>query len=260
MHEVELYIHKKLLLFCWGVTFFLCPIVMLAQDDDTSVVFTDSTTIGSWDEDYQNKAGKYSGEAVLRSVPDSTVARMKKEKEFAYANDSEYWVKEKKVQRKSFWDYLFGFFASDLVRVIFYILIGALILFVLYRIVVVNDLFIFTSSKRKRLATQESEASELDPVNLDNQIKDAMDQGRFNLAIRYLYLKTLYLLNDKNYIEFHPEATNNHYLTQMAHHKRAGDFRFLTRVYEYVWYGKFEINEQQFSLVYSNFKNFHSAI
>ena len=82
----------------------------------------------------------------------------------------------------------------------------------------------------------------------------------YNYAIRYLYLKTLYVLNDKKWIQFHSQATNSEYLNQMSQHKRSQEFRFLTRVYEYVWYGKFEINEQQFVRVYANFKTFQAHI
>ena len=259
MRQVQYYISGKLLLIFFATILLSCP-AALAQDTDTTILYSDSTSIDTWEEDSENKAGKYSDEAIFRSVPDTTVARMQRDKEFAYANDPEYWVKAKKVQKKAFWDYLFEFFASDVVRVIFYVLIGALILFVLYRIIVVNDLFIFNSSRKKTFRGEDSIASELDPINIDNHLKEAIDQKRFNVAIRFLYLKTLYLLNDKKHIEFHPEATNNEYLHQMSSHKRVTEFRFLTKVYEYVWYGKFDINEQQFSVVHNNFKNFQAAI
>lgn len=260
MREVQYHIYSRFLLILFGVMLFTSLSAVRAQDDDTTVISFDSTTVDTWEEDTSLKAGKYSGEAVFRSVPDSTVARMQREKEFAYANDPGYWVKEKKVQRRSFWDYLFGFFASDAVRIIFYILIGALILFVLYRIIVVNDLFIFHSSRKKSLLSQESTVSKPDSIHIDSHIQEAIEQKQFNSAIRFLFLKTLYLLNDKTLIDCHPEATNNEYLHQMRHHKKVDDFRFLTKIYEYAWYGKFNINEQQFSIAHNNFKNFQAAL
>jgi hypothetical protein len=78
--------------------------------------------------------------------------------------------------------------------------------------------------------------------------------------VRYLYIKTLYALNDKNWIQFHAQATNNEYVKQMSEHKNINDFRFLTQVYEYVWYGRFEVTEQQFSVVHHNFKKFQATI
>jgi hypothetical protein len=261
MKEPQYYIFRKLYLILFCIVAAIVPFQLLAQDDaDSTGIYTDTAIVTPTGEDYQKKAGKYSDEAVFRSVPDTIVARMKKEKEFAYANDPAFWVKEKKVYRKGFWDYVFDFFGSDLVRIIFYSLLVGLIIFVLYRIIIVNDLFIFYSSKKHKKIFEENQLTELDPGIVDQKIQEAIDQKNYHAAVRYLYLKTLYTLSDKEWIQFHPEATNSEYLNQMSQHKKNREFRFLTQVYEYVSYGKFEISEQQFTLVHHNFKSFQAAI
>ena len=97
--------YKMLKKFCFITVILIASIYpqqSMAQDqEDTTVIAWDSTTFRD-DDDFENKAGKFSDEAVFRSVPDSTVRRMQKEKEFAYANDPQYWVKEKKVYKKGF--------------------------------------------------------------------------------------------------------------------------------------------------------------
>jgi hypothetical protein len=237
------------------------PLQTKAQDGVDSVeIFTDSGYTSGIDNEYQNKAGKFSGEAVFRSVPDTTVARLKKEKEFAYANDPAYWVKEKKAYKKGFLDYVFDFFQSDLVRWLFYIFLAGLVIFVLYRIIIVNDLFIFNSSKKNKRSLEDAALTEIDPSIIDQKIHEAIDQKKYNAAVRYLYIKTLYALNDKKWIQFHAQATNNEYLKQMSQHKGINDFRFLTQVYEYVWYGRFEVTEQQFSVVHHSFQKFQATI
>ena len=236
------------------------PLQLSAQDDiDSAHVYSDSSTTTLTDDSVGNNVEKYS-DPVFRTVPDTTVERLKKEKGFAYANDPAYWTKEKKISRKNFWDYVFDFFASDLVKFIFYVVVGALILLVFYRIIIVNDLFIFYSSRKKRLQGEEPARAEIDRAAIDKKIQEAIDGSDYNSAVRYLYLKTLYTLNDKKWIQFHSEATNQEYLNQMSQHKRSKDFGYLTQVYEYVWYGKFEINAQQFASVHNNFKSFHAGI
>ena len=261
MKKLQYHILKKtgVLILCLVATLF--PPATSAQDTSYSTqLYSDTAVATRNDGSDENNAQKYRSETELRTVPDTTVARMKKDKAFAYANDPAYWVREKKKYKRGFWDYVFEFFGSDLVKVIFYTLIGALIIFVLYRIIVVNDLLIFYSSKKKRSIAEQPELAELDPAIIDQKIRDAIDQKNYNNAVRYLYLKTLYALNDKKWIQFHSQATNSEYLNQMSQHKRNSEFRFLTQVYEYVWYGKFEINEQQFELVHNNFKTFQSYI
>ena len=247
-----------LLLLCSIATY--VPIQLCAQDDiDSAQVYADSSITTLTDTNGRDNIRKYS-DPVFRAVPDTTVEKLKKEKGFAYANDPAYWTKEKKIYRKSFWDYVYGFFASDLVKLIFYVIVGALILFVFYRIIVVNDLFIFYASRKKRLQGEEPAPAGIDRAAIDKKIQDAIDARDYNSAVRYLYLKTLYTLNDKKWIQFHSEATNLEYLNQMSQHKRSKEFGYLTQVYEYVWYGKFEINEQQFAFVHNNFKSFQAGI
>ena len=261
MNECRYTISKKLLLVCFCIIGCIHSYHSAAQDPDDSVSsYNDTTVVTDLDDSYQNKAEKYSPGAIFRTVPDSTVERMKREKEFAYANDPAYWVKEKRVYKKGFWDYVFDFFESDLVRIIFYVLLGALILFVLYRIIVVNELLIFYSSKKQKQVIEELTVSELDPARIDQQLQEAISQKNYNLAVRYLYLKTLYALNEKKWIQLHPQATNSEYLNQMSQHKKNQEFSFLTRVYEYAWYGKVNISEEQFATVHHNFKNFHTGI
>jgi hypothetical protein len=261
MKAPQYYIWKRFGFLLACIIAVLIPFQLCAQEDNDSTQVYSDTSISTVtdDDDASANVQKYS-DPILRTVPDTTVERLKKEKGFAYANDPAYWTKQRKVYRKTFWDYVFDFFASDLVKMIFYIVVGALILFVLYRIIIVNDLFIFYSSRKKRLQSEESALAEIDPVAIDKKIQEAIDARDYNSAVRYLYLKTLYRLNDKKWIQFHSEGTNREYLIQMSQHKRSKEFGFLTQVYEYVWYGKFEINEQQFALVHNNFKSFQAGI
>lgn len=235
----------------------LCTVPVFSQEPaDTSASSSEAEVL----EDVEDRPEKMPEIAVLRTVPDSTVSKMQREKAFAYANDPAYWKKEPRVYKKRFWDYIFEFFASDAVRWIFYILLATVIIFVLYRIIVVNDLLLFYSSKRKKLADGEQNAGEIDPTLIDQKIAQAIEGKEYNAAVRFLYLKMLYSLNERNAIHYHAEGTNNEYLNQMSQHKLSQQFRFLTQVYEYVWYGKFDITEIQFSSVHNHFKNFHSGI
>ena len=227
---------------------------------DSLALFNDTAYVSTETDEYFNRPGKFLQEPVFRSVPDTTVTRLKKEKAFAYANDPAYWVKEKKVYQKGFFDHVFDFLQSDAMRWIFWSLIGALVVFVIYRIIVVNDLFIFYSAGKKRKRGEDSANSPSDPLVIDQQINEAVERKHYNIAVRFLYIKTLHALNDKKWIQYHTQATNNEYLKQMSQHKLNNEFRFLTRAYEYVWYGKFDITEQQFALVHQSFKNFYSAI
>src|SRR5918993_409603 len=119
MKELQLYILKKLAIgVCCLLTSF-SPVNLYAQDQEDSVAMYSDSAIAIDSESDSNESDKESADGVvLRTVPDTTVERMKREKAFAYANDPAYWMKDKKVYRKGFWDYVFDFFTSSEVRFI----------------------------------------------------------------------------------------------------------------------------------------------
>lgn len=217
------------------------------------------------DEDYQAYAPPQP--ASLRQVPDSVVAAMQRDKEYAYANDPEYWLKKAPPERpltedelnekprKSFWD---GFFSGNGVRPVVYGLLILFFLFVIYRLIVVNNLFLFSSRNTK--ANFEGEISDIEDDNLDARIQHAVNANDHRHAVRFMYLKALQILNDRQWIRYHADATNYSYVNQMSGRKQAKEFTFLTQVYDYVWYGEFALTAEQFDLIYKNFSNFYNAV
>lgn len=217
---------------------------------EEEAIVADSTAV----EDWVNTV--LSDSAVLRSVPDSTVAGLKKNKEFAYANDPAYWVINKEEQRKGLLDGLFDLAESSWIKLLIYLLLIGLLLFALYKIIVANKLFLFYSSSRRRRQQQEGE-EDLSEENLDGKIEESVKQKNYRLAVRYMYLKTLHLLDQKGLIQFNAKATNSDYVNAMSKHNAGELFKTITRHYDYTWYGEFELNEHQFSYLRERFTEFY---
>jgi len=180
--------------------------------------------------------------------------KLKSQKKFEYANDPEYWVKKKKKERSSnggdnFIEWLFG---SSVVKIIMYIFLALVIIYTIYRIIDNNNLF-YNSSKRT-IRSQSEDAVEMQDDNLDEKISKAIADKDHRKAVRYMYFKTLRQLDQRGWIRYHAQATNYDYINQISKFPIAGDFNFLTQVYEYVWYGGFELTDEQFGIVHSNFQ------
>lgn len=191
---------------------------------------------------------------TLRAVPDSTVKKLQQERDFRYANDPSYWGSSKK--RDDSW--LIRALASlqrPLAQGIIYLLLGALVLFILYQALSVNNLLVFSrSSKRKKDNADMPE--ELMAEDLDKRVGDAIGNNDLRLAVRYLYLQTLQALGQNNFIRYNARTTNQDYVQQMRSHPGAVAFHALTQVYEYVWYGEFEPGREQFERIREDFKQF----
>jgi hypothetical protein len=272
---------KKLPLTGCLMVLLTCSQLVQAQDDDSVTTIVEAPREET--DAYQQKFGALPQPPENRFVPDSTVHRYQKEDDFAYANDPEYWsnereralkrrreqeLRERAAQeeeaqnqdhKKGFWDHFNDFFSGSATRIVTYILLIAFFLFIIYRIVVVNKLFLFYSPK-KAAAQADSDEVDIQDDNLDEKIRKAAEAKEYRPAVRFMYLKTLRLLNDRQWIRYHADATNYEYVTQMGQHKLGNDFGFLTRIYDYVWYGEFTLTDEQFELVHNNFSHFYNAL
>jgi hypothetical protein len=204
------------------------------------------------------KSGVKRYRSVLRTVPDSVTSKMKNDREFLYANDPSYWV-EKKVEKSATQKFFERLARSPILKWILYTFLAIVILFVLYQVMVVNNFFIFSKHGRKR-KEELADGEELSGEELDHKLSEAIAAGQYRLAIRYFYLKTLQALSDKNFIVMHAKSTNRDYILQMKARNEGSDFKQLTNIYEYVWYGEYQPTAQQFNIIESNFKRFISQI
>lgn len=207
----------------------------------------------------------------LRQVPDSTVARLKLDPAFEYANDSAYWtekpVKEKKKQKSSgneeyqrereydTWDFS-GL--AGLAKIIMIVVLVALLGFLIYKLM--GNRWPWQGQAQLKEAPEEESAEDLNVDELQLKIKQSIEQGKFRLAIRYSYLFTLRRLDEVGKIKLDARSTNHDYVNQMRPHDPGRTFSYLTNVYDYVWYGEFELNSDQFNLVYKDFQNFINTI
>jgi hypothetical protein len=59
-----------------------------------------------------------------------------------------------------------------------------------------------------------------------------------------------------NNFHWQPDKTNQAYISEIADASRKHTFKRLTDQFEYVWYGEFAINKQQFDQMKAGFENF----
>lgn len=145
------------------------------------------------------------------------------------------------------------FVISPFLRFVLWIAVIAFLLFVVYQLFAKGKVFKAANTK-----TKADEVEQEAPANgdYDRLISQAVTNSNFRLATRYLYLKTLYLLSDLNLITISPDKTNYQYIREMSNHRSYRDFVSLTSNYEYVWYGKFDIDKTLYQRVENEFKNY----
>jgi hypothetical protein len=254
MSVVNKNIFRKII-YGWIIWLSLMAVANSVLAQDTVTVEAPIEEVVDEHEDHQ--ASLIADTPVMRHVPVPVVDSLKKLKVFEYANDPEYWAKEKEEEgRSAFWDFIGRLFGNEAFKWFIYILFGSLLLWALYKIIVSNNLFIFYSRNKKIKEELTEEEIQMEEATLDEKIAKLIAEKNYRPAVRYHYIKILQQLNEKGWIKYHPQATNYDYVKQMSQNKWGDEFRFLTQVYEYVWYGEFDITEEQFSFAHDRFNNF----
>jgi Domain of unknown function (DUF4129) len=194
---------------------------------------------------------------VVRTIPDSVVRQWQKDKDFAYANDPAYWQREYRDNTPNWFERLlfsqwFGYFLL--------FLLGGVLLYVIVRIIQDNNLRLFYRSPGKKSSGGGLEEGP-GPLeeDLEGQLLHFLQIKDHRQSVRYLYLKSLRLLNDRGLIRYHQESTNREYLQQLSATPQEAPFRDLTIAYEKIWYGEFPLDDRQFGRLHHYFEDFYKT-
>ncbi len=180
---------------------------------------------------------------------DSNIKIRTSEKINTYLNDNYYnYDYEAPVASESiwqkFWRWIEKFFrfvesGGKPVSYIFYAVLIIILIIVITKLLGIKYEGLIL--KNKKIASPEFEVFDEDiyKISFDKKIEQAVKQENYRLAVRYLYIKFLKTLSDNELIEWEINKTNKDYRKEMKKTKYFSVFKYLTLVYEYVWYGEF---------------------
>ena len=189
-----------------------------------------------------------------RRIQDSTIKRIKKDEAYWYADQLPGKQKsEPEPKRKSS--------ISPWVRTLIWIVMLVVFVSVLVWYLAAGNIRVF----RKAPVTLKEEGElkyeeNLLTINFENEIKKAIDSTNYRLAIRLLFLRALRELNNNGVIVYKPTKTNADYLFQLYGSPYYKPFFRLTRVFDYVWYGKFPLGVDRFYELQKDFIQFNDQL
>jgi len=96
--------------------------------------------------------------------------------------------------------------------------------------------------------------------DIQHLIQQALLNNNYRLAIRYYYLLVLKKLSDKEFINWEPQKTNTDYSRELKDNALNSRFKIITRLYDYIWYGNFEVNELSFRKAEKEFQQLINQI
>ncbi|MDH7447069.1 DUF4129 domain-containing protein [Aquimarina sp. 2201CG14-23] len=96
--------------------------------------------------------------------------------------------------------------------------------------------------------------------DIQQLIELALKENNYRLAIRYYYLSVLKKLSDTELINWEAQKTNTDYLKELTDDSLKNKFRNITRLYDFIWYGSFEVDEKSFHQAQQKFKSITNSI
>lgn len=174
-------------------------------------------------------------------------------------------VYEEKAPIKSVWDRFVEWFtqwmsrtfdvqdgenAKNIVHYIINTVAVILILLVVFLIVKAllnkEGTWIFGSKSDANLIRYDEIEKNLHVVDFEKLIKESIQSGDHRLSIRYYYLFLLKKMSEKELIEWDVEKTNSDYIYEIKLPQLKADFEYLSYLYNYIWYGEFDVSIQEF--------------
>lgn len=234
------------------------------KDVDSATAIADSVDYDNEDEESATDTSKY-GEAKfspriadtlnsVRNFSPGAVDKIKADDEFWYANSGP--VKEEEKKPSDFWEQLFMFFQKKIVKTIAWIIMIGILATAFIMYLINNKIGIFSSRGRKlAVENNTNEVPEnIFDIDFSHHLQLALDEHNYRLATRLFFLKMLRTMSEQQILQYSIDKTNMDYLFELNGTKYFKDFAAASRNYEYVWYGNFNITQEQFALIKKNFE------
>lgn len=101
---------------------------------------------------------------------------------------------------------------------------------------------------------------DLQTLDTKGLIAQAVSNQDYRLAVRLQYLDVLKRLDEKKWIKWTANKTNQDYVGELSKHKLGPSFNLLTYHFDYTWYGDFQIEEKLYKNLEAKFHEFHQKI
>ncbi|SMO85980.1 protein of unknown function [Saccharicrinis carchari] len=150
-------------------------------------------------------------------------------------------------------------------KIIVYLIIGLAVIILLFVILKLLDveltgLFILANKHHISKSFYSQKHPDIYSRNIDDRLAMAIKNKDFRQAVRFMYLLSLRQLDTLGLIQWQPWKTNKEYCHELTSPGHKQSFTYLQLSYEYIWYGQFTVEEEQFNKVRTQFKDFNRAI
>ena len=199
------------------------------------------------------------------------IASYKENPEFDYTEKikkENWWTRFKQwvaLQWSRIIKWLFGDFKASPVLAFFlkmlpYLLLALLLGLVIYFFSKLDPGSYFSNSGEKPGVILDEDEKIIRKRDIKLLIENAISKGNYRLAVRYHFLYMLQQLTQRNLIEYDSSKTDEDYLKELLQPELKVQFQKLNRIYDFVWYGRFETGPENFEKIRKDFQKMQFLI
>lgn len=115
-------------------------------------------------------------------------------------------------------------------------------------------------NKNEELISTDNYIEDIHDIDFNAQIEQALKNKSYTQAIRWSYLLNLKIMDDKNIIQWEPKKTNQDYYYEVESKQIRKDFKYLTYIYNNIWFGKYRLDDTEAKQILLKFKQYKSLI
>jgi hypothetical protein len=134
----------------------------------------------------------------------------------------------------------------EIIMKIIAILIILFVVYLIVKIIINNEGGWIFGKSANTIKVSELSEEDIHSLDFNSLITKAKNEKNYRLTTRYYYLWLLKSFTDKNIIEWDIEKTNGDYINEISNATLKSEFQYLSYVYEYSWYGEFDLTQTDF--------------
>ena len=136
-----------------------------------------------------------------------------------------------------------------------------LVIFFIFKAVMNSEgKWVFGKGSDKNIIPVSDIEANIHATDFKTLIASAEAEHNYRLAIRYYYLWLLKDLTNAEIIEYDVEKTNSDYQNEISTKSLKEGFSYTSYLYNYIWYGEFDVNENEFNKAKDAFIQFLKSI
>ena len=136
------------------------------------------------------------------------------------------------------------------------VIVFLLVLYFIFKAIVNKEgTWVFGKSSDKSIIPVTDLETNIHVADFNTLIKDAEVNNNYRLAIRYYYLWLLKGLSENQIIDYDAEKTNSDYQYEIKDPATSKKFAYTPYLYNYIWYGEFNVDQTQFDKAKHAFTN-----